>query len=241
MLERIVHDQLMSYCITNDLLDVREFKKGHSTQTALLNVIDDIKQGIDKRKVTILVLFDFNKAFDLIDHQILLEEMRQLNFSNKVILWFQSYLSDRQQAVKDMSGLLSSWCNILCGVPQGSVLGPSAFSLYLNDIAAALCRMLYLLYADDLQAYLSCFLEDLHEALMLVETNVLTIHNWAQRNKFQLNLGKTKIMILGSHRNVTSIDFDTLHRIFPISQYLWFEVLEIWESHYLMILNGRNT
>ena len=215
VLERIVHNQLTSYCETNDLLDVRQagYKKRHSTQTALLNVIDDVKRGIDERKVTIIVLFDFSKAFDLVDHRILLERLRDLNFSNQVIKWFHSYLSGRKQAVKDVSGLISSWCDILCEVPQGSVLGPSVFSLYLLSLAAVLIGMRYILYADDLQAYLSCFLPDLQEALMLVETNVHAVNNWAIANKLKLNLAKTKIMIIGSHRNVTSIDFNTLHRI----------------------------
>ena len=152
VLERIVHHQMSSYCESNNLQDARQtgYKKGHSTQTALLNVIDDIKRGIDARKITILVLFDFSKAFDLVDHRILLEKMRDLHFSNQVLKWFHSYLAGRQQAVKDPSGALSSWLDILCGVPQGSVLGPSAFTLYLINLAAVLIGMSYILYADDL-------------------------------------------------------------------------------------------
>ena len=95
--------------------------------------------------------------------------------------------------------------DILCGVPQGSVLGPSAFSIYLINITAALIGMNYILCADDLQAYLSCFLADLHEAFMLVETNIRSVHNWASANKLKLNLSKTKIMIVGSQRNVISM------------------------------------
>ena len=95
VLERIVYSQFTSYLTDNALLDDYQagFTKGHSTQNALLNVIDDIKKGIEERKVTVLVLFDFSKAFDMVDHSTLLLKIEELNFSNQVIAWLYSYLT----------------------------------------------------------------------------------------------------------------------------------------------------
>ena len=94
-----------------------------------------------------MVLLDLQKAFDTLDHGILLMKLKALGLSQDVSRWFQSYLSDRQQLV-DVSGTLSSHENISCGVPQGSILGPLLFLLYVNDMSHAVSNKL-LLYADD--------------------------------------------------------------------------------------------
>ena len=94
-----------------------------------------------------MFLLDLRKAFDTVDHAILLMKLKALDLSQDVFRWFQSYLSDRQQLV-DVSGTLSSHANISCGVPQGSILGPLLFLIYVNDMSSAVSNNL-LLYADD--------------------------------------------------------------------------------------------
>ena len=107
---------------------------------------------MDKGHLIGMVLLDLQKAFDTVDHGILLMKMEALVFSQDVIRWFRSYLSDRRQLV-DLSGTLSSSAAISCGVPQGSILGPLLFLIYVNDMSGAVNHKL-LLYADDSPSWL---------------------------------------------------------------------------------------
>ena len=120
VLERLVHDQLSGYLEVHSLLHQRQagFRRGHSTQTALIGVLEDVRQAIDARMLTILILFDFSKAFDSIPHTRLLAKLRSLNMSDHTLRWFFSYLADRLQAVVDEGESISDWLRASSGVPQ---------------------------------------------------------------------------------------------------------------------------
>ena len=215
-LERIVFQQVTNYLDQCNLHDPYQsgFRKNFSTQTALLKLTDDIRQGIDKRMVTILVLFDFTNAFGLVNHATLLHKLKNLNFSCSSLNWFYSYLKDRQQAVKDANGNTSQWITVHCGVPQGSVLGPLLFSLYVLDLPRCILNCKYLLYADDLQIYLHCHLYELNDAISKVNQDVQAITSWAADNNFVLNPRKTKSMLFGTSKLLKHVDFDVLPKIF---------------------------
>ena len=136
VLEKLALDQMQEFLITNKILDPLQtgFKKHHSTQTALLNLMEDIRQGADKKYVTLLLLFDFSKAFDTISPSRLIDRLRLLGFSRTTLLWIHSYISGRQQCVHTNSQGSSSWLHTNLRVPQGSVLGPLLFCPYINDI-----------------------------------------------------------------------------------------------------------
>lgn len=147
--EKVVYDQIESYL--NDKKLLYKFQSGfrtrYSTDTCLIHLTDFLKFQMDKGNLIGMVLLDLQKAFDTVDHSILLMKLEALGLSQDIIRWFHSYLSDRQQLV-DVSGTFSSCAGIRCGVPQGSILGPLLFLIYVNDMSGAITNKL-LLYADD--------------------------------------------------------------------------------------------
>jgi len=125
--------------------------KGHSTTTALVRVTDDLRKGIDDRLVNMLVLLDFSKAFDRVHHKLLIVKLRTMGFSEHVLRWINDYLSERWQRVFDGHEYISNWASPETSVPQGSVLGPLLFALYINDISDTLEYSKYHMYTDDVQ------------------------------------------------------------------------------------------
>ena len=135
-LERIVACQIDEYLHDNGLYAKMQsaYRKYHSTETALIRVVNDIQRAIDDQCESILVLFDLSASFDTIDHEILLERLRfRYGFSNLVLQWFTSYLVDRPQHIV-LDKFSSQPRRLSCGVSQGSVLGPVLFSLYISPL-----------------------------------------------------------------------------------------------------------
>ena len=191
------------------------YRKGHSTQTALFGVFDDIRKAVDMRKVTLLTLFDFSKAFDCIPHKKLLSKMRSYNISDKAIKWFYSYLSGRQQTVIDENGTESNRYRVSDGVPQGSVLGPLLCALFINDFPSTLLFSNHMSYANDFQIYHHCLPFDIMRGIGLIQRDSQAVSDWAIENGLELNLGKSKVMILGSEAYINIPKLD-IHALPPI-------------------------
>ncbi|XP_071650007.1 uncharacterized protein [Temnothorax longispinosus] len=208
LFEKIIHRQIVDFITINHILDDRQsgFRKGYSTQTALLRISHDIRRAVDLGEIIILVLFDFSKAFDTVSHPLLLKKLRKLGFSDLALKLIFSYLTGRTQAVVDLEGIFSDWLSVTLGVPQGSVLGPLLFSLFINDIGAFLRFTQYMIFADDTQIYRRCLLRELNTGLRLVAHDVGVIAEFAAANGLTLNLNKSKVLLLGSRRNVVRID-----------------------------------
>ena len=149
IIERIIHNQTQEFLDKNNILYKYQsgFRKHHSTDTCLSYLTDKVKIGFEEGLLTGMVLIDLQKAFDTIDHSILLEKMSCLGFAGKTIAWFTSYLTNRSFIV-NVGKESSSPGKLSCGVPQGSILGPLLFLLYVNDMPQAVNSEL-LLYADD--------------------------------------------------------------------------------------------
>ena len=136
----LVQQQILAYLEARLFLDPFQtgFRTGHITQTCLLKLTNDIRLGMDKKLVTLLLLFDFSKAFDSVYHVRLLKKLLDYGFSKLVIRWIASHLTSREQAVSDNNGNCSSYLKLNTGVPQGSVLGPLLFALYVNVTSLSL-------------------------------------------------------------------------------------------------------
>ena len=218
--ERVIHNQTQEFLNKNNILYKFQsgFRKDHSTDFCLSFLNDKILKGFDSGLLTGMILIDLQKAFDTIDHKILLEKMTFLGFSEKTINWFRSYLSNRVFCVS-INDTLSDPGNLSCGVPQGSILGPLLFLLYVNDMPQAVDCDLYL-YADD-----SCLVfqhKNVKEIEKQLNKDFSNICDWFIDNKLSIHFGedKTKSILFASKNKVKKLDkLNIVYKDIVIKQY----------------------
>ncbi len=204
LIERIVAKRINSHLITNHLLSKYQsaYRMFHSTETALLRVNSDIMQALNNRNMVALVLLDLSAAFDTLDHTILLSRLEShFHITGPALLWIKSYLTNRTQSVL-INGIRSQPVNPKFGVPQGSVLGPVLFTLYvspLSDIANQHDVMSHF-YADDSQLYVS--FKKSNPNLGKLNACINSFRLWMARNMLKLNEDKTELILLGSENNL---------------------------------------
>ena len=217
LLEKVVASRLVQHMNTHGLGEPMQsaYRSHHSTETALLRVHNDILRAVDKKRAVILVLLDLSAAFDTIDHDTLLCRLRhRLGITGTALKWFESYLKGRMQSVCVM-GETSPPVEVKYGVPQGSVLGPSLFSIYtlpIGDIARR-HRLEIHLYADDTQIYISFKVpSNLDEltARKRIEACIAEIRLWMRLNKLKLNDDKTEILFITTPRMHSTISSTSL-------------------------------
>ena len=200
VLEKVVFNQLSLFLQEHDVLDTFQsgFRKHHSTETALLKVSSDIMMSADCGRCTVLVLLDLSSAFDTIDHEILLTRLQALvGMSDTVLSWFSSYLSGRSLSVL-VNQLQSDSARLEFGVPQGSVLGPVLFLLYILPLGRLIKEFAgdvsYHLFADDIQLYCSFQKSEVQKLKSLLAC-LGRIKTWLGENALQLNSDKTEVLL----------------------------------------------
>ena len=204
LLERVVLDQLNQYLSENDLhCPVQSgYRPHHSCETLLVTMSDDIIKEIQADNIVIVVLLDLSAAFDTIDHTILLEKLEDdYNITDDAHKWFKSYLDGRSFSVK-VNNVSSTFLCLLFGVPQGSLLGPILFILYIKHLQAIAAKygLSIKLYADDSQLYISfhpfrpCEFHDITER---INRCLAEIKAWMVKNFMKLNETKTELLVMG--------------------------------------------
>ena len=192
LLEKVVHKRLYSYLIKHQILYESQygFRESHSTTNAISELTSHILENFDKRKMTLSVFLDLSKAFDTIDHNILLKKLDHYGIRGVSHEWFRSYLQNRQQYVKYKS-FNSVSLNVDCGVPQGSVLGPLLFILYTNDLPNCLSQTKGILFADDTTIYVSG--DNKRSMFNDMRSDLEELIEWFRANKLLLNISKNQL------------------------------------------------
>lgn len=197
--ERTVHKKLNDYLTHNNVLSPYQsgFRQGDSTVNQLLFLYNDFLKALDDNKEIRIVYCDISKAFDRVWHKGLLFKLRTIGLSENIVDWFKDYLSNRKQRVC-IKGVASSWKNVTAGVPQGSILGPTLFLIYINDIVNGLgCNIR--LFADDTTLYI--IVENPVNAAIQLNVDLQIIYNWAGIWLVDFHANKTESQIVSRKRN----------------------------------------
>ena len=196
--ERVILKQITELIENESIYDSQQsgFRKGHSTATILLKLKEDILRAMKKGEVTLTILADFSKAFDTVDYKVLLKELHRLGFSRNFLLLLKDYLSSRQQYVQ-VDDKSSSQLEVEFGVPQGSILGPVLFNLYVTTISSN-GRSTYLVYADDTTLLRHTKVINLPQAIDDMQLEVNKVNIWSGKKNLCLNGSKTKVILFST-------------------------------------------
>ena len=205
--ETVAHDQFMEYLTSRNRLSTKQSgnKKSHSTETSVIQTTDMTLSTIDKKQLTAVVLLDMSKAFDSINHNMLLVKLQDVGASPLAIQWFCSYLTSRYEVVT-IGTAVSDRLQVINGVPQGSILGPLLFSIYMNDLPSVPQYCSVQCYVDDTKLLLSFQPQDHSQVVTEINRDLARICNWCFDNQLLLNPDKTKLLVCGSKQMAAKID-----------------------------------
>jgi len=206
--ERILMQQIVSHLDSQQLLSQHQsgFRKGHCTVTTCLKIKSDIIKAMDSGEVTLSVMADFSKAFDTVDFETLIKKLHQLKFSKPALLTLSSYLSNRHQFVQ-INDKESDKLTVLNGVPQGSILGPVLFNIYVHDMSGntdAECIQ----YADDTSLYRHTKPRQLAECADQMNSDIKNIQRWSESQNLLFNAKKTKTMLFATQQMARRHEFE---------------------------------
>ena len=204
IIERAVHRQLSEFIDENYILNSNQsgFRPKHSTTTALTKFVNDLSWNIENKQISGVAFIDLRKAFDTVDHNILLAKLTDIGCSRECVQWFKSYLTDREQTVS-FKGTKSDPLTVMMGVPQGSILGPLLFSIYVNTLPNCISHGNVDMYADDTTLMVSgSSVTDVEQKLSFALQELMV---WINHNRLVLNTDKTCVMVIASRANLNKI------------------------------------
>lgn len=213
-IEKIIKSQIDEHLSTYNIINKNQygFVDKSSTTSACIKVINEIQMSIDKKRFTACISLDLRKAFDSLQHCVLIQKLRNIGFSTNATNLIQNYLKSRYQFVsinKDSSDLQE----VKCGVPQGSVLSPLLFNIYINDIFKILINGTLVMYADDAIITYSC--TSVEELQSSMQSDLKNIENWLKMHHLKINTNKSFFVLFKSHNIneiILQIDNQRLHR-----------------------------
>lgn len=205
VMEKVVYNRLLKYINDNNILFKNQygFRKNYSTSHALINLYDKISSGIDANKHNIGIFLDLSKAFDTVDHEILISKLEHYGIRGVVLEWFRSYLSHRLQYV-EYNGVSSLYKEVRCGVPQGSILGPLLFLIYINDISEVTEHGDFLLFADDTNLFYSH--DNISSLTNIINSELRLLSDWFRANKLSINIPKSNYVIFKTRQKKQTFD-----------------------------------
>ncbi len=181
------------------------FRKKHSTESALINYINNINKGLNNSEYVASIFMDLSKAFDVIDHTILKQKLEHYGFRGAFLDFIISYVQNRQYFVST-NGYKSPIKTVNIGVPQGSILGPLLFLLYVNDMKNSSDVLHFLQYADDSTTTYSSV--NLNNCLAVMKSECNKVLDWLLANKLIINLNKTFLMVFTNRKSQAEISIN---------------------------------
>ena len=209
-MQRVMHTQLLEYFQAGNLLTgCPDCQSGfrppnHSTCTALISAVNLWLTNMNAGKLNGSVFRDLKKAFDTVDHNILLRKLSCYGVNDNALQLLKSYLIDRTQR-SYVNGVLSTEQYVSCGIPQGSILGPFLFIIHVNDFPKFLQHTTPGMFADD--TYITMAHEDISTIECSLNSDLAAVRDWLQTNKLSCNNSKTSYMTIGSRQNLTKAKF----------------------------------
>ena len=202
--EKVMYTRLYKFLENSNLFYSKQFgfRSKHSTNHALISISENIKNSIDNGKFGCGIFLDLKKAFDTVNHNILLDKMEYYGVRGNALKWFQSYLENSKQFVS-VNGVSSEILDVKCGVPQDSVLGPLLFLIFINDLPEVSKKLKFYLFADDTNIYFES--QNLNVIEKTVNAELRKVNRWLIINKLALSVEKSNFVLFHSASRVPSI------------------------------------
>ena len=199
ILERLMYKRLINFIDKYNTLFNKQFgfRSGHSTDHAILCILDKIQSAVESGLFSCGIFLDLSKAFDTVNHSILLDKLEYYGICGVAKEWFSSYLRNRKQFVS-INNTCSSYLDITCGVPQGSVLGPLLFLIYINDFQRCSSKLDFHLFADDSNLFYAS--KSLSGSESIINAELVHVKTWLLANKLSLNITKSNFVIFHPHQ-----------------------------------------